>query len=343
MRKIVLAFILVIIAAVLSSAEMIPRRDPIRPTHTYSIVARDAGTGQMGVAVQSHWFSVGASVPWIEAGVGAVATQSFIEPSYGPLGLALIKGGKSAKQALNALLEADTQKNVRQVAMIDNQGRVAAFTGKSCISEAGQIVGEQFSVQANLMARNTVWKAMAAAFESTEGDLADRLLESLKAAEKESGDIRGRQSAAIIVVTGKPTGQPWRDRIVDLRVDDHPSPVKELERLLKLSKAYSHMNKGDEYMALEDVEAALREYSAAEQMAPDNVEMIFWHAVTLASLGRVEESLPLFKRVFEAEKRWAVLLPRLPQSGILPDKPNLLKKILSVAPQKDLSPEKRVN
>lgn len=306
-----------------------------RPIHTYSIVARDPDTGQLGVAVQSHWFSVGALVPWVEAGVGAVATQSFVEVTYGPLGLDLMRAGKSAPEALKALVEIDAKRDVRQVAIVDSQGQVAAHTGKACISEAGHIMGDQFSVQANLMLKNTVWEAMAEAYQSTEGDLIDRLVAALEAAEKEGGDIRGRQSAAIVVVTGNPTGKPWKDRLVDLRVEDHPEPVKELKRLVKVYRAYDHMNRGDEYLAEGDVEGALREYSTAESLSPDNMEMVFWHAVTLASLDRVEESLPLFKKVFEADYNWAILLPRLPKSDLLPDKPELIERILAVAPKRD--------
>jgi uncharacterized Ntn-hydrolase superfamily protein len=247
--------------------------------------------------------------------------------------LDLMKAGKSAPQALKALLEIDQNREVRQVAMIDNQGQVAAFTGKSCISEAGHFMGNQFSVQANLMLKNTVWRAMAEAYQSTPGDLIERLMAALEAAEKEAGDIRGRQSAAIIVVRGKPSGQPWRDKIVDLRVEDHPNPVAELKRLVKVHRAYEHMNKGDEYIAQEDVESALKEYSTAEQLSPENLEMVFWHAVALANLNRTEESLPLFKKVFNDDYNWAVLLPRLPKSGLLPDKPELIEKILSVAPR----------
>lgn len=334
MKKLIPVIILIFSLATLSGGEKAANNNPTRPIHTYSIVARDPATGQLGVAVQSHWFSVGPLVPWIEAGVGAIATQSFVEVSYGPLGLSLMRAGKSAPQALKALIEVDSNKGVRQVAMIDNQGRAAAHTGKSCISEAGHLTGEQFSVQANLMLKNTVWKAMASAYKASNGDLIDRLLAAMEAAEKEGGDIRGRQSAAIIVVTGKPTGQFWRDRIVDLRVEDHPNPVEELKRLVKVHRAYEHMNKGDEYLTEENVEAALKEYSAAEQLAPDNIEMVFWHAVTLASLDRVKKSLPLFKKVFEADYNWVILLPRLPKSGLLPDKPELIKKILSVAPKK---------
>jgi uncharacterized Ntn-hydrolase superfamily protein len=174
---------------------------------------------------------------------------------------------------------------------------------------------------------------MAEAYQSTPGDLIERLMAALEAAEKEGGDIRGRQSAAIIVVRGKPSGQPWRDKIVDLRVEDHPNPVAELKRLVKVHRAYEHMNKGDEYIAQEDVELALKEYSTAEQLSPENLEMVFWHAVALANLNRTEESLPLFKKVFNDDYNWAVLLPRLPKSGLLPDKPELIEKILSVAPR----------
>jgi len=184
------------------------------------------------------------------------------------------------------------------------------------------------------MLKNTVPKAMAKAYESTQGDLIDRLLAALEAAEKEGGDIRGRQSAAILVVSGKPTGMPWRDRIVDLRVEDHPDPVSELKRLVKVHRAYEHMNRGDEYLAEENVEGALKEYSTAEQLSPDNLEMVFWHAVTLASLDRVDESLSLFKRVFEEDYNWALLVPRLPKSGLLPDSPEVIQRILSVAPKK---------
>lgn len=334
MKKLISVIILIFVLTISSPGAKFSKIHSKRPIHTYSIVARDPATGQLGVAVQSHWFSVGPLVPWIKAGVGAIATQSFVEVSYGPLGLSLMRAGKSAPQALKALIEVDSNKGVRQVAMIDNQGRAAAHTGKSCISEAGHLIGEQFSVQANLMLKNTVWKAMASAYKATNGDLTDRLLAAMEAAEKEGGDIRGRQSAAIIVVTGKPTGQSWRDRIVDLRVEDHLNPVEELKRLVKVHRAYEHMNKGDEYLTEENVEAALKEYSAAEQLAPDNIEMVFWHAVTLASLDRVKESLPLFKKVFEADYNWVILLPRLPKSGLLPDKPELIKKILSVAPKK---------
>src|SRR5215210_4393691 len=303
---------------------------PVRPVHTFSIVARDPDTGELGVAVQSHWFSVCPIVPWAEAGVGAVATQSFVDPSYGKNGLELMRAGKSAPDTLKELLAKDEGREVRQVAMIDTQGRVEAWTGKNDIQAAGHIVGKNFSVQANLMLNDKVWPAMAHAFENTRGDLAERMLAALDAAQAVGGDIRGRQSAAIIVVTGKPTGQAWKDRTFDLRVDDSPQPLIELRRLVKLQRAYNHMNAGDMAVEKKDNEGALREYGAAEKLVPDNAEMIYWHAVALVNMGRVDESLPLFRRVFAMDKNWITLTPRLPKSGLLPDDPGIIQKIVSV-------------
>lgn len=301
---------------------------PIRPAHTYSIVAIDKERGEMGVAVQSHWFSVGSIVSWAEAGVGAVATQSFVEVSYGPLGLELMRAGKKAPEALKALLHVDAYADVRQVAMVDAQGQVAVHTGKKCIPEAGHIMGEGFTCQANLMLKNTVWKAMAEAYTRTKGELVDRLLAALEAAEAEGGDIRGKQSAAILVVKTRGSGVSWKDRIYDLRVEDSPEPLKEIRRLVLLAKAYAHMNKGDELMTENKIKEALAEYSQAMQMVPDNLEMIFWPAVTMASTGQVEESLPLFKKVFAADPKWAELLRRLPAVGHFPKDRKLLNRIL---------------
>jgi len=265
-----------------------------RPVHTFSIVARDSATGELGVAVQSHWFSVGPIVPWAEAGVGAIATQSFVEPSYGPLGLQLLRAGRTAEETLRGLVAADPHPEVRQVAIVDARGGVAVHTGAQAIAEAGQVKGNGFSAQSNMMLRPTVPAAMARAYQESKGDLAERLLAALEAAQAEGGDIRGRQSAAIIVVSGKPTGRPWQDRLIDLRVEDHPQPVAELRRLVHLARAYQHMNAGDEATTRGDIAGALHEYATAEAMVPDaqtNGEMVFWHAVMLVNAGRVEESL----------------------------------------------------
>jgi uncharacterized Ntn-hydrolase superfamily protein len=333
MKFIAVSLLLIAAGTVLVAQKRETREAPksARPVHTFSIVARDPITGELGVAVQSHWFSVGAIVPWAEAGVGAVATQSFVDPSYGKLGLDLMRTGKSAPDALRSLLAGDEGREVRQVAMIDTQGRVNAWTGKNDIAAAGHFVGKDFSVQANLMANDRVWPAMARAFESTKGDLADRMLAALDAAQAAGGDIRGRQSAALIVVTGKPSGQAWKDRIFDLRVDDSSEPLVELRRLVTLQRAYNHMNAGDLAVEKKDNEGALREYGAAEKLVPDNAEMIYWHAIALVNMGRVDESLPLFRKVFAMDPNWATLTPRLPKSGLLPDDAKLIEKILSVA------------
>jgi len=329
MRRIIIG---VVVVSVIVSVCM--GQHNIRPVHTYSIVAYDKETGQLGVAVQSHWFSVGSIVPWAESGIGAIATQSFVEVSYGPLGLELMRAGKSPEEALAALIQADKNEDVRQVAMVDAKGRVAAHTGKNCIPEAGHFIGDGFSCQANLMLNNTVWDAMAKAFQHTQGELADKLLAALEAAEAEGGDIRGKQSAALIVVKGESSGVWWKDRLYDLRIEDHPTPVKEIKRLLMLNEAYDHMNMGDEFLTENKVEDAMMAYTKAMEMYPDNAEMIFWPAVTLAATGNVEKSLPLFKKVFAMDTNWAILLPRLPHVGQLPQDEELIKKILSVAPEK---------
>lgn len=321
-----------ILLAGLGSMVAAESRQPRRPVHTYSIVARDPATGQLGVAVQSHWFSVGSIVSWAESGVGAVATQSFVDPAYGPGGLERMRGGESAPEALAALVAADEGREVRQVAMIDANGRVDAWTGANCIPAAGHQVGDNFSVQANLMGRETVWPAMAAAFEESDGDLAERLLRAMEAAEAEGGDIRGRQSAAILVVRGEPSGEAWRDRLFDLRVDDHPDALGELRRLVTLQRAYRHMNAGDVALETGDREAALREYGAARALVPGHHEMTFWHAVALVNMERVEDALPLFAFAFSDENDWRELVRRLPAVGLLPDDPALLGRIAAVEP-----------
>ena len=304
-----------------------------RPVHTYSIVARDSVTGQMGVAVQSHWFSVGSLVTFAEAGVGAVATQSFIDPAYGPLGLELMRAGKTAQEALQGLLAADAGIAVRQVAFVDAKGNVAAHTGDKAIEAAGHITGRGFSVQANLMHKPTVPAAMARAYQNSKGDLAERMLAALEAAQAEGGDIRGKQSAAILIVNAKSSGRPWFDKAFDLRVEDHPEPVQELRRLVHLSRAYAHMNAGDEALTRSDIEGALREYGAAQKMVTDkqtNGEMAFWHAVTLVGVNRFDEAVPLFRRAFAQDPLWRELVPRLPKAGALPDDSALIKRIVDI-------------
>jgi len=304
--------------------------------HTFSIVARDPATGDIGVAVQSHWFSVGSIVTWAEAGVGAVATQSFVEPAYGFKGLELMRGGMPAPDALKKLLADDQQREVRQVAMVDAQGRVEAFTGKLDIAAAGHHVGAQYSVQANMMENARVWPAMAEGYEHAGGDLADRLLAALKAAQQAGGDIRGKQSAALLIVKAKGTGRPWAgaDRLFDLRVEDHPDPIGELERLVRLQRAYAHANRGDELVSEKRVDDALKEYAAAGRLAPEILELPFWEAVTLVVVGREAEAHPIFRRVFAKEPQWADLVPRLPAAGQLPDDKALIARIVALRNRK---------
>ncbi len=297
--------------------------------NTYSIVARDSVTGEMGVAVQSHWFSVGTVVSWAEAGVGAVATQSFVNVSFGKRGLELLKDGKSPQEALDILLSDDENKDVRQVAIIDTKGRVAAHTGENCIDAAGHSTGDNYSVQANMMLKNTVWSAMAKAFEISSGPLAARLITALEAAENEGGDIRGKQSAALLVVKGKSTGKVWEDKLVDIRVDDHAEPLKELKRVYEVHVAYELMNDGDDAVTEGNMKLALEKYTEAEKLFPDNLEMKYWHAVTLVENGRLEEALPLFKEVFSKNKNWKTLTPRLIKSKLLTVNEDELNKILN--------------
>ena len=322
----------VIIAIIILSISysMLPAKgNLIRPVHTYSIVARDSVSGEIGVAVQSHWFSVGSVVSWAEAGVGAVATQSFVEVSYGPLGLDLMRSGKTAPQALQALLSVDEHANVRQVAMVDAQGGVAVHTGENCLYAAGHTSGHGFSCQANMMEKETVWDAMAAAYESTSGDLLDKLLASLEAAQAEGGDIRGQQSAAILIVPGTKEAPAWQ-KTVDLRIEDYPEPIKEMKRLVTVHRAYVHMNKGDELMTKGDLDGALKEYAAAEKLYPENVEMPYWTAIGLVNAGKVDEALPILKKIFEERPKWRELTRRLRGTGLIVEDEETLQKIMEL-------------
>ena len=286
---------------------------------TYSIIARDPATGQMGAAVQSHYFSVGPIVPWAEAGVGAVCTQSLVDVSYGPLGLEGMREGQSAPEALARLLGADDGAPVRQVAMLDAAGRVAAHTGRRCIAAAGHLVGESFSVQANMMENPGVWPAMAAAYRAAAGDLAERMLCALEAAEAAGGDVRGRQSAALVVVQRDRAEQPWMGRLMELRVEDAPEPLAELQRLVRLRRAYNFEDEGDAHMGAGRLEAARVAYAEAARLAPEVDELVFWEAVALLNAGEEADALERFRPLFRKDARWAKLLGRLAPSGLVPE------------------------
>jgi uncharacterized Ntn-hydrolase superfamily protein len=297
--------------------------------HTYSIVAFDPQTGDMGVAVQSHWFSVGTSVTWGEAGVGVIATQSFVNTSFGPRGLELLKRGKSPQEVVDELIKSDEGREFRQLAVLDSKGRAASFTGKNCIQPAGNIVGEYFSAQANLMSNNKVWPAMAESFKNSKGQLAERMLLALEAAENAGGDVRGKQSAALLVFKGKSTGKIWEDKLVDLRVDDNEAPLVELKRLLNVHRAYEHMNNGDLATEKNDMDGAMKEYSTAMKMFPDNLEMKYWTAVALANKGMLKDALPMLKEIFAKDKNWKDLTPRLLPNGLLQVNGDQIKEIMN--------------
>jgi uncharacterized Ntn-hydrolase superfamily protein len=297
--------------------------------HTFSIVARDEKTGEMAVGVQSHWFGVGALVSWGQAGTGVVATQSFVNKSFGTKGLQLMKEGKTSTEALQQLLVADEGREVRQVAMIDSNGVVAAHTGKLCIDYASHITGKNYSVQSNMMLTNTVCPAMAKAFEASDGKpLAERVLAALKAAQAAGGDIRGKQSAAILVVAGHSEGKPWDERLIDLRVEDHLLPLVEMERLLKLYRAYEHMNNGDLAVEKNDMDGAMKEYGMATKMFPRNLEMQYWTAIALAGNKKIKEAAAMLQKIYKQDANWRELTRRLPKVNLLTVSEAELKELL---------------
>jgi len=290
---------------------------------TYSIVARDAKSGELGVAVQTCNLAVGTWVPWAEAGVGAVATQSHADRTYGTLGLALMRAGKSAQDALTALVAADARVEFRQVAMVDSQGNVAVHTGSRCLPEAGHHPGHGFSTQANMMARPTVWSAMAAAYRHATGDLASRLLTALDAAEAEGGDIRGRQSAALLVVGPRPETFP----VVDLRVDHHPEPLAELRRMLRLHRAYMAEYAAAASVADGDLAVVPSQLGVIEAGASEEGYLQFLRAYHLARIGRVTEGLDLMRSLIDANPLWAEYLRRDAQTDTF-DNPGLAQQML---------------
>lgn len=296
--------------------------------HTFSIVARDERTGEMGVAVQSHWFSVGTVVSWGEAGVGVVATQSFVNKSFGLRGLALLRGGNTPGQALAVLLENDPGRDVRQVAILDANGIVSAHTGRNCIAFASHKTGKNFSVQANMMLNDKVVPAMETAWLANGRlPLAERLIEVLKAAQSAGGDIRGKQSAALLVVKGKASTEPWDDRTIDLRVDDAPDPIQQLGRLLSVYRAYEHMNLGDMHVEHGEMQKAMEEYDAAMKMFPENLEMQYWTAIGLASNGDYEAAGTMLQGIYRKDPNWRELTRRLPKAGLLSVTEDVFKEL----------------
>jgi uncharacterized Ntn-hydrolase superfamily protein len=302
---------------------------------TYSIVARDKKTGEFGVAVQSHYFQVSPAVPWAQAGVGAVATQSHVNLSYGPLGLELLQAGYSAEQALRALTAGDPRAEVRQCAIVDAAGNVAAHTGTKCIPAAGHMIGDGFSCQANLMERDTVWDAMAQAFTTTDAPLPERMMAALEAAEAEGGDLRGKQSAAMVVVAGVGTGRPWNDRIIDLRVEDAAEPLPELRRLLRIKRAYMTAGDADHLEETGDLAGAIAQLHRALSIAPEMIELRFMTGCTMATAGDVDGGSVLIAEAIRKNARWRDMLHRLVTVELLrPDVVSAIEARLAAVSQR---------
>ncbi|MGZ6372270.1 MAG: DUF1028 domain-containing protein [Candidatus Limnocylindria bacterium] len=297
---------------------------------TYSIVARDPQTGRFGVAVQSHYLGVGPVVPWIEAGVGAVATQASVNISFGPIGLEMLRAGRSAGEVVAALVAGDEQAQVRQLGVVDAKGRAAAHTGADCIPACGHLVRDGFTVQGNLLEQETCWPAMAAAYERAVADgepLVERLLRAMEAAEAEGGDVRGRQSAAMMIVAAEPQQAAWRGRLLDMRIEDHPDPVPELRRIVTMQLAYSLLDEeGDAAKAGLDASAR---YEQARRMSPDAYELVFWRGVELATGGDVEAARRELQIAYAADTRWRTTLQHLADAGREGVTPELAELLLA--------------
>ncbi len=306
---------------------------------TYSIIARDEQTGEMGIAAQSHWFAVGTVVPWVKPGVGIVSVQSFVRLQYATYGLEMMEDGKHPNEALKTLIKKDPTPEIRQITMMDAKGNIECFTGDKCVKEASHLIGKNYSVQGNMMMRESTLNLMAKAFENTEGNLATRMLASLKAADEDEGDIRGRQSACMKIVSTQIPKHSWDGVTLDVRVDDSKEPIKELERLLRIHIAYQHMNKAEMAFGDKDMETAFKEYAKAQKLYPENLEMCFWQAVSLASVGKYHEAFGIFYIIFDKEPKWKILTRRLISAEILnadidfieklfPDDPDIVDEIL---------------
>ena len=296
---------------------------------TYSIVARDPQTGRFGIAVQSHYLGVGPVVPWLEAGVGAVATQASVNVAFGPIGLELLRSGQRAEQAVAALLAGDDNPQVRQVGVVDSEGGTAAHTGTECIPAAGHLVRDGFTVQGNLLARDTCWPAMAAAYEAALAEgvpFVERLLRAMEAAEGEGGDVRGRQSAAIMVVEAQVQQAAWRGRLMDMRIEDHHDPIPELRRIVTLQLAYDLLN--DEGDAAKAGATADERYAEARRMAPDAYELVFWQALELVKRGDLAGARRELAIAVQADESWRLTLEHLGEGGREGMTPDLVAQLL---------------
>lgn len=330
MRKTVCAIFLFFLSTASANADE-TYRPGLMPASTYSIVGHDLATRQLGIAVQSYYFAVGSEVAFAEAGVGAIATQAWVEPRYGTEGLQLMRDGMSASDALRKILSSDEGADFRQVGFVDANGNAASHTGSRAVGEACKVSGPGFAAQANIMWKPGVCDAMAEAFQTTDGDLAARLMSALHAAEKAGGDIRGKQSAAIKVVGGDRNAIPLEQTIYDVRVDEDADPINELDRQLGIARAYRFLKLGDDRWSADDLDGALNYYFKARELLPDSYEMNFWLGVLYVAAGDVDESLQYFELAFAMRPVLMEVIPRLVASGSLPDDDEIVEKILSIA------------
>ena len=295
---------------------------------TYSIVARDAETGSLGIGVQSCFFGAGRAVPWLEAGVGAIASQAFGDPSYGALGLDLLRAAKPAPEVLAALLLLDSGRETRQVGIVDAAGRCAVHTGQMCVSEAGHHTGDGFTVQANMIQRPTVPAVMADAFENSSAAFPERLLGALQAAENEGGDFRGQQSAALVVVESRPR-RPWEGRIVDIRVDDHSDPLDELTRLLVLERGYGALGQAMGCLEELDLDGAADKLDEAQRALPTVIEPTLMRIGLLLTANHTDQARSTIQAFAGDRVRLATALRRCTAAGWLPVDPSTIDALLT--------------
>jgi uncharacterized Ntn-hydrolase superfamily protein len=300
-----------------------------RVTMTYSIIGRDPDTGELGIAVQSRYFAVGCAVPWIEAGVGVIASQAFTNPVYGQEGLRLLRSGLQPQEVLGRLLREDEGQAVRQVAIVDAHGRTALHTGTQCVAAAGHSTGSNCCAQANMMAKDTVWEAMVQAFERGVGRLADRLVAAMEAAEREGGDLRGKQSASLFVVSGPSASAVPQDRFLDLRVDDHWDLVAEIKRLLSYARSRQRADQAVQKAMAQDVSGALADLDVCCGEYPKEPEFLFRRSVVLLLLGRIPEAREMLQAAQAIHPGWSELLLRFADAGVIPTRREMLEPLVS--------------
>jgi uncharacterized Ntn-hydrolase superfamily protein len=294
---------------------------------TFSIVAFDPITKDLGVAVQSRYFSVGSVVPWAESGVGAIATQSFVNVSYGPRGLELLKEGLNVEDVIGRLTRDDEGKEFRQLGIIDSKGNASAFTGWRCLEWAGSIVGKNYTAQGNILAGEDVVKGMSQKFESTKGELADKLVAALEGGQEGGGDARGRQSAALLVVRKNVGRAGYGDRYIDLRVEDHPEPIAELKRLLVMHRVYRLIDDGEEKMATGDPEGGLSMIKEAVSLGPSIDDAHIDLGVIYLKLGKRDEALKAFGQALKLNPRMKTMIKQLPGAGLMEKDPEIFKEL----------------